>query len=349
MSLKKIEGQTDLFDLLKEVADTPISEITDEQVLSGKASILKTQIRELKKKRERGKNIEEVENEIQKKEKELAETKKKIEMFNHQPKNFNKRLFISNVREVAKQKKVKFGDIETRSGTSVGYTSRLDKPGNPNDPSVEFVATAAKMLGEKVDDLMYKDYRQPPPRLTENEQYALKFVNKLIEDTSGGKLIWDRETAESLQNRLQYDEIGQAYADHPLLEIKSVQVGIDENTGYPEYNEYIYYNSSFYEEGSTLVNGAGYVAELSDIDAKIYVMNILHSDENDGFDVKLEDQREVYIVDREGCEPLCNTEFICEEVRQKVFELYNMLENSFSKISLSSKARRLINEYVDGV
>lgn len=73
--------------------------------------------------------------------------------------NFNKQLFIANVRYLAKQRKIKLGDIERASGTCVGYISRLDKLGNPNNPGIEYVATAAGMLGETIDDLMSRDFR----------------------------------------------------------------------------------------------------------------------------------------------------------------------------------------------
>ena len=87
--------------------------------------------------------------------------------------SFNKQLFIANLRYLAKQRKIKLGDIERASGTCVGYISRLDKPGNPNNPSVEYVATAARMLGETIDDLMSKDFRDyKKPSDTVNMQEA---------------------------------------------------------------------------------------------------------------------------------------------------------------------------------
>ncbi|MBO4214389.1 MAG: hypothetical protein J5876_05345 [Lachnospiraceae bacterium] len=100
---------------------------------------------------------------------------------------FDKRICISNIRYLLKlNTEVKIGRIESEAGVGLGYMSRLEKTGNTADPSVEFVVTAAKLLGVSLDLLVGVDLTG----VTATELYLSSFFVKLISDTSNGDLQW---------------------------------------------------------------------------------------------------------------------------------------------------------------
>lgn len=130
--------------------------------------------------------------------------------FEDNVRNFNKYVCFSNIRELLKESHVKIGQIEKDAGCQPGYMSRLDKPSNTSDPSIEFVVTAAKSLGVSLDSLVFTDIAE----LTPTERYLVTFFDKLKADTLEDKLDWNRESADSL-NRMETDMDGNAY--HPLF------------------------------------------------------------------------------------------------------------------------------------
>lgn len=123
---------------------------------------------------------------------------------------FNKYVCFSNIRELLKENQVKIGQIEKDAGCQPGYMSRLDKPSNTSDPSIEFIVTAAKSLGVSLDSLVFTDMAE----LTPTEKYLVTFFDKLKADTLEDKLDWNRESADSL-NRMETDMNGNVY--HPLF------------------------------------------------------------------------------------------------------------------------------------
>ena len=55
-------------------------------------------------------------------------------------KNFDKKLCLKNIRDLLKDKpEVKIGQIEKDAGVSAGYMSRLEKPDNNAEPSMNFI------------------------------------------------------------------------------------------------------------------------------------------------------------------------------------------------------------------
>lgn len=134
-------------------------------------------------------------------------------------KNFNKSRCFENIRFLLKEKTdVKIGQIEKEAGVSLGYMSRMEKPGNTSEPSTEFIVTAAKLLKVSIDTLISVDL----VGLTPTEQYLVNFFDKLKSDTLQDRLDWNRETAFNL-NRIEADMDGYVY--HPLF---------DEETFYEE-------------------------------------------------------------------------------------------------------------------
>mgnify|MGYP002857234277 CR=1 FL=1 len=334
----------DINKILEEIGDVPVGQIGKEQTLEGRLKVYQAALKELEAHHKNDKQTE-----IALLDKEIKNIKAEIAVKKNRGKNFNKRLFIANVKELAKQKKIKFGDIESASGTSIGYISKLDKPDNPNDPSAEFIATASKMLDVTTDDLMNKDFRQPAPALSDNERYISKFLDRLINETLSEGLTWDVQTEKYLKGLDCLNTGIDYYVEHPLFDAFMYDCGIDETTGYPEYDYKAGYVSKFYDEGTTGINGPAYTAPLTGTDATIYIMNVMHfsSAQQSIFDVTPEGDREIYIVDNDTVEALCSTAFTCEEIKKRIITLYNMINDSNGKLNISRKSRTLINGFMD--
>lgn len=127
--------------------------------------------------------------------------------------NFHKRLFLKNVRELIKGGGIKLGQIEKDAGCQPGYVSRLEKESNSSDPSAEFIATASKHIGISMDTLNSIDFCC----LTPTQKYEVSFFEKLISDSNADKLDWQRENKDIL-NRMETDMNGDT--DHPLFSFK---------------------------------------------------------------------------------------------------------------------------------
>lgn len=125
-------------------------------------------------------------------------------------KNFDKTICFSNIRELLRTKTdVKIGQIEKEAGVSPGYMSRLEKEGSTAEPSVEFVVTAANLLGVSIDTLISINLME----LTPTEQYISRFFDKLKADTLDEKLDWIKETKVEIDKLISDMD----FAFHPLF------------------------------------------------------------------------------------------------------------------------------------
>lgn len=151
-------------------------------------------------------------------------------------KNFKKQRCFENIRTLLKDNSnVKIGQIEKEACVSLGYMSRLEKPDNSAEPSIEFVATAAKMLGVSIDTLLLTDLSS----FTPTERYLINLIEKLKKDTIEDKLEWKRDSASSL-NELD-GEIKTGLTDHFLFDYKTVYVPGE--TDYPDQIDRAVFNS----------------------------------------------------------------------------------------------------------
>lgn len=181
-------------------------------------------------------------------------------------KSFNKFLCFSNIRELLKEQDVKIGQIEKEAGCQPGYMSRLDKPSNNSEPAVEFLVTAAKLLGTSLDTLLLVDLAG----MTPTEKYLVTFFDKLKSDTLEDKLDWNIETSDYL-NRLEPDMDG--WVQHPLFEVETF---LEEGeTEYPdEVTRIVFTSNSFGPK--TYINADCYNLRLKN-QSTLYLMDISKS------------------------------------------------------------------------
>jgi len=182
------------------------------------------------------------------------------------PKNYDKQVLFRNVRYLLKQKEndgVRLGQIERDADLKPGYMSRLEKPDNYTEPSMNFIITAAKALNVSMDLLVKVDIEE----LTPSERYALSFIDKMKNDTLGGKLDWDVEYQGEL-NRLEEDNTGDVW--HPLFSYLTFYRPSE--VEYPDQvTEVVFPSHSF--DTNTYIHDDCYNIRLKN-GARLYVMNI---------------------------------------------------------------------------
>lgn len=252
-------------------------------------------------------------------------------------KEFNKRVCLSNIYFLAKQKGIKIGDLESAAGVSAGYISRLNKPETKTSPSIEVLVTVADMLGVTLDALLQHDFEE----LTPGEKYMVDFLSKLIEKTTYHDEIWRRESYKKLKN-IRQNQNGDP--EHPLFAwMSSLEVG---GGGYPEEHTFIGYNSLFREEEDVVVCDDGYI--LTFADKFLYLMKVAVPTEMDDKGNTMEFEYELYMVDRNW-----NVSIVCHSTwdeespyNQPLSDLYASAADSSKHPVLTSSVKSAIDEYM---
>lgn len=176
--------------------------------------------------------------------KEYEEAIEKLQQALNNCSSFNKYRCFNNIRFLLKEKNdVKIGQIEKEAGVSLGYMSRMEKPENTSEPSVEFIVTAARMLNVSLDVLLFTDMAAMNP----TEKYLAKLMQKLNKDTIEDKLEWHRHSADSL-NRMETDMNG--YVEHPLFDMESFYE--QGETEYPTLVERVVFTSHTFDCHTTI-------------------------------------------------------------------------------------------------
>ncbi len=178
-------------------------------------------------------------------------------------KSFDKALCFSNIRYLMKDSDVKIGQIEREAGFRLGYLARLEKPDNTTEPSIEFIATAAKMLKVSIDTLISVNLSE----MTPTEKYIQSFLDKVKADTLADKLDWEVEKSDDL-NGMESDQDG--YVEHPLFDYETFYE--ESECGYPNQVTRIIFKSNSFGT-NTIISGKCFNLRLKN-GVYLYLMNI---------------------------------------------------------------------------
>lgn len=239
-------------------------------------------------------------------------------------KHFRKDYFISNFKRLTAMKKVKIGDIETEALLTPGYLSRLDKDGNVTDPNIEFVVTAADMLGVTVDELIRGDIAE----LTETEQFILNFLNKLIKDTREDSINWLTEKSQEQFNSFMPDEKWDSIF-RDMYDVKK-SAGNLTVTYKSQYSEKVHLSK---ELKSCRVN-------LGDNTDEVIMMACRDASHT-------MDYFEFYLKSPKHIVPLFNSAISRDVIKEKTSDLYEEIMKSEKRIHLSQPAVDMIKNYMN--
>lgn len=251
-------------------------------------------------------------------------------------KNFNKYACFNNIRALLKiNPDVKIGMIEKEAGVRLGYMSRLEKPENSSEPTLEFVATAAKMLGVSIDFLISANIDEVTP----TEKYVLEFIKKIADDSKCEKLYWNRESNQRLNIPTDlYSDFGPA--PHALQSPDDNSMDCNGN-----YRQACFY-SRFYPEKNIQVTGNVYWSRLEDAESDIYILPCAINIDPDCMEGQ--ECYEIYIIAPDkSVVPLCNTIMACDIIKAAVKDLYMQIEVLSSHVNIDKKARSVIDAYLN--
>lgn len=259
---------------------------------------------------------------------ELAEAEQDEEDLDGSEKSFDKKTCLANIRFLLSMRSVKLGDIETNAGVSIGYLSRLEKEGNKSDPSIEFLATAAKMLGVTLDTLLYAKLGE----LSNDEKYLIQFLTMLKIDTDEDKIVWEMESADVLQK--MQDTPVEHGRPHPLFSSYNVEVDI------ANYR----FHSGFLPDQGIIFTGPAYHAYIPETNDEIYLVKIALENATPEYDREF---LEITHADgKGGIFPICNTIQTVRQITEAANALYDRAANSASHIHFADPTRSLINGYL---
>lgn len=207
-----------------------------------------------------------------------------LEIDKEEFKHFDKKVCFSNIRELIKHNSnVRIGQIENEAGLRAGYMSRLEKDNNMTEPSLEFVVTAARMLNVSIDTMVSIDIT----KLTDTEKYLSNFFDKIIQDTLSGKIKWNKEKAEELNN-MEY--LIDCDMKNPLFELEENYI-IDGVNSYPDKTlKPIFRSHNF--ESSTCIKEDCFNFQMED-GMWVYIMSIVGLHQTS--DMNRETAREIWM------------------------------------------------------
>ena len=250
--------------------------------------------------------IEKIKKEFGKVESDIAE----FEAVLLERKTFKKATFIENFKALTAKTGVKIGQIETEANVAPGYLSRLDKEGNTSDPSIEFIATSARLFNVTVDFLLYGKVEN----LSQTEAYLSNFFQTLINDTINDQITWSPDTSPA-----EFYSSGTGYPEgvtHPLYG--------------SEWNEYkkrfdVYYNSLFEKNVKVSKEADSYISMLPNTNNFIYFMNCTRGGDSNS---KADSFFECYLASESGVTPLCTSHNGCETLMRMMSTLYKEINKS---------------------
>lgn len=251
-------------------------------------------------------------------------------------KNFNKQNCFANIRALLKENPdIKIGMIEKEAGIRLGYMARLEKADNTSEPSMEFIASAAKLLGTTVDMLISGKI----DGLNGNERFVLKFLDTLITDTLSGDMSWEKESPKELENTPYVDGKPQ----HILMKHSEyIEIG---ESGYPEVvMERAEFNSLFFNDKMRIdMQGNVYHVELPKTDTTVYVAHIKHENGQSFSD----EQYEVQILQDGNLTGLCGSCQSTEEIKEQIIKLYKTIEEMNSCLGLNDSLKNTLGFYMN--
>lgn len=228
--------------------------------------------------------------------------------------NFDREILFDNITYLIKVREMKMGEFEKTVGVCKGYVART-KADQSVKPGIEFVCNAASELGVSVDTLINVKLNDVTP----SEMYYISFMEKLILDTSSGKLEWDDEAIDGLK---MFGVPSEEEAVHPLL--------------FERDGELVFMSASFGK--NTLFNDKCY--ELSLKNAEIYLMSVKNADGS-------RKALELWMVDCYGEKTLISTDIRDWKLKLILYRLYETVGRYMQGPTVKEKVRFVIDAFMN--
>ena len=232
--------------------------------------------------------------------------------------NFDIKKIVENIYFLIKEKDLKIGEVESNSGISTGYLSRL-KDSNTNI-NIESLYKIANYLNVTIDSLVNCDYSE----LSSTEKYMLNFLNKIIIKTNKGLIDWRFIATNILYNPKLYNK------DFSLSPVVTVQI--------KGYEQIVVYFSLFAQLGFLMLDNM-YYFEHEDKD--IYLFKV-----RDNYR-KAPIIYEMYLETDDGLKPLCSSNKGVNKIFEKTLEqIYQLAEKKVNEPQVDDKAKEIIDSFI---
>lgn len=257
-------------------------------------------------------------------------------------KRFKRDICLENIDYLLAQKDIKLGTLETDSGNRPGYLSRMKSGKCTSDPSIEFLMTASDQLDVPLDMLVSSKVSE----LTPTEEFILNFLKRVIQDTEGDKLTWERESVAELDKLEIYtDNQGYSSVLHPLYSVQEERT--DDN-----YYQYPAYESLFFKRCGVKPCNNCYRARLIPTDQWLYIMECKKGDER----IAWREDRffEFYLVSFDSfgnatTKKVCNTLDVSSPIRATISSLIKLIIVSLSHVHIEDTVKDAIDAYMKGI
>ena len=195
---------------------------------------------------------------------------------------FNRELFLNNVKACAKSKGMSMKDVETTTGVSQGYFSKVAKEDGPI-PSIEIVAKTAQTFNTLIDTLLFIEFSERTPEDVE----VAKILTDICRDTARGMIKW---------RRYEPDEIRQMN-NGPFSALFEMACPMDDEEDMSEIPwVYIMDNQPAYKWKTTRFMGYSYMARLNSSLSMYIVSAEDFKKDMQGFDIILEQGKKVRVL-----------------------------------------------------
>jgi len=255
----------------------------------------------------------------------LCDIKTRVEKYVRSLSIFDKNLCLENIRTLLRTSDVKLGNIERAAKVRVGYLSILESDKGTSEPSLRFVATAAKMLKVSLDDLLYIKFED----LTEDEQLIKDFLADVLDDTLKKTIVWRP------LNEVYFIKTEGRQKSFPCKDL------------HPKYYQpldAIKYKSKFYDEGYQIVNEGSYRAKLPNMCGELYVINCSRIDSEGN--TTNEPFYEIYLIESDQAKPLCNTIDTKRQIISVIDELCKAaVASADTRQLIDADTRSILNKY----
>lgn len=246
----------------------------------------------------------------------------------------NKNILFGNISYLLKMEDRKIGELEKDAGVSKGYISRTRE--GDNKPSVDFVMKIASSLKIGIDVLLKVNLSA----LTPSDEYLLRFLEKLTNDTIEDKLDWKTESAEALTPAP--DECN---FEHPLFTTQTIpDEPVETDSDLVQMGSGKIFESNSFGI-NTAINGNCYHLDLGN-DVTVYLMDIKKANykANDP-DVEA---KEIWLY-QNGTE---NAQFVCSnndgsQVAVFVDELFTVVTGNAKHPKLGKPFKNAIDAFLE--
>jgi len=223
----------------------------------------------------------------------------------------SRKQILNSILAKAQEYKINKGDLEKKAGMTPGYLAKTFTEESKSNTLLDFIANVAEIFNVSIDALI----NVPLDKLTQNEKYFLDFLDKVLRDTDFGRIVWEKESAESFKDWTFRE-------NHPLF----THVGSYDNSDY-------IYNSLFYD--NVEVMGDCYKVDIEN--NKLYFMCV--GSENEFLFY------EFYFLTAEGIVKVCNI-CISSPLWKFVEILYKAAAESSKHIKIEKSLKNIIDNYL---